>query len=147
MTKWRDTFKREAATLILVCVGAALLGFILGDTDNTTATASSGLSSRQSEEKTITIFQRDDELVDFGDLRIGNVSVTPNQKFDITSLGIGPEKKDDWLENLEFTMKNKSDKQITAIVFELQFPDTTVKGSIMVYRGLGLGVPPGSSSA
>jgi hypothetical protein len=41
---------------------------------------------------------------------------------------------EDWLENLEFTIKNKSDKQITYIGISIQFPETEVNGPIMIHN-------------
>jgi hypothetical protein len=58
----------------------------------------------------------------------------------------GGGQEEDWLENLEFTIKNKSYKQITYIGLSIQFPETEVNGPIMVYNSLGLGIPPKASA-
>jgi hypothetical protein len=50
--------------------------------------------------------------------------------------------KEDWLENLALTIKNKSDKQITYIGLSIRFPETTINGPMMVYNLLNLGIHP-----
>ena len=143
MPKFKTKLTSEATILVSVCIGAAMLGFALGITEPARATSSAPLSSYQSDEKSISIVVRDDELVEFGDLGVRRSKVTPNRKFSLKSLGIEPGKQgDDWIESLEFSIKNKSDKQITSIVFELQFPDTEFNGPLMGFRGLSLGLPP-----
>lgn len=121
MSKFKTKLTSEATILLSVCIGAAMLG-ALGITEPARATSSAPLSSYQSDEKSISIVLRDDELVEFGDLGVKRVKVTPNRKFSVKSLGIESGKQgDDWIESLEFSIKNKSDKQITSVVFEPQF--------------------------
>lgn len=153
--------------LLTVCIASSVLGFVLGVNRRTTAIAkhldshSNSISSsrnmknmaaalrasvQQSDEKRIEISQRSDELLEFGNLSVKNVKISPNQKFSATSLAAsGGGSVGDWLENFEFSLRNKSDKQITYVVFELQFPETEVNGPLMVYRELRIGIPPKES--
>jgi hypothetical protein len=50
--------------------------------------------------------------------------------------------KEDWLENLKLTIKNKSDQQINYIGLAIQFPETEVNGPVMVYSPPALGIHP-----
>jgi hypothetical protein len=47
----------------------------------------------------------------------------------------------EWLENLQFTVRNTSDKRITYIVIQIDFPETGVGAPTMVYSK-GIGIPP-----
>lgn len=143
MTTLRTSRTNSVVVLLTVCTVSTMLGVILGTNERITAKASQPLSASQSDEKLISIVVRNDELVEFGNLSVRNVKVSPNQKFSVKSLAIESGKQgEDWIENLEFSVKNKSDKQITAVVFELQFPETEVNGPLMGYSSLSLGVPP-----
>jgi hypothetical protein len=53
----------------------------------------------------------------------------------------------EWLENFQVTLKNKSDKQITHILLSFQFPETGVNGPMMIFSGeLSLGIHPKASA-
>jgi hypothetical protein len=136
---------RTNGTLVLlaICVASAMLGFLLGGLKPVSAKASGPLLPRQSDEKLIEISERTDELVEFGNLRLKDVTIAPSRKFSAASLAVkGGGEVGDWLENLEFTLRNKTDKQITYIQFELQLPDTEASGPLMVYREFGIGIHP-----
>jgi hypothetical protein len=94
----------------------------------------------------IEVSERPDELIEFGNLRVKDVQITSSRKFNAATVAVKSGRQiEDWLENLEFSIRNKSDKQITYIQFELQFPDTGVTGPLMVYREFGIGVHPQSA--
>jgi hypothetical protein len=136
---------KEAMILTAACVISGILGVVLGSSQRVTAGASRPLLSQLSDEKLIEISERPDELVEFGNLRVKNVQIAPSRKFSAASLAAkSGRQSEDWLENLEFSVRNKSDKQITYIQFELQFPDTGATGPLMVYREFGIGVHPKS---
>jgi hypothetical protein len=141
---------RTSNTLMLlaICIGSAMLGLASGNRKTVTVTATpSPFSVRQSDQKSIVISARPDELLEFGNVNVKNVKITPNRKFSLKSLAVKDgEQVDDWLENLEFSLKNTSDKHITYIQFEIQFPDTEVNGPLMVYREFGIGVDPEAGS-
>lgn len=141
MVRFNTRHINELALLLAVCAGSAL-GLLLGNGKRVTAKAPPLSVSRQSSDKLIQISQRPDEPLEFGNLSIRNAKITPGRKFNAASLAArSAAQGTDWLDNLEFNLKNRSDKQITYIVFELQFPDTEVSGPLMVYRELSTGVP------
>jgi hypothetical protein len=143
MEKFKSKLTSEVALVLSVSAGTALLGVVLGYAQPVRATASTAKSFLQTDEKVISIYQRDDELIDFGDLHLGNVHVPPNRKFSLKSLTNQPGKEaEDWLQNLEFTITNRSNKSITSVVFEVQFPDSEINGPLMGYRNLSVGIPP-----
>jgi hypothetical protein len=100
---------------------------------------------RQSDEKVIERIELSNEPLKFDDLAVKKVEISPGQKFSATSLAEkGGGKAEDWLENLEFSLKNRSNKQIVYIGLALQFPETEGSGPLMVYA-LGIGIPPQAS--
>jgi hypothetical protein len=145
MAKLRSSQIYQTVGMLAVCVGAIVLGFALGNSRNIAVKAAAPLVVRQSDEKSIQISQRSDELLEFGNLSVKHVKLSPSGTFNASSLAAKSERQvEDWIENLEFTLRSKADKQITYIQFELQFPDTEVNGPLMVYREFGLGVHPQS---
>src|SRR5262245_34239588 len=81
-------------------------------------------SLRRSDEKVIEKDPYDDnEPVEIDNLSVKNVKVALHQKFSAKTLAEqGGGEEEDWLENLEFTVKNKSDKRITYLAISLRFP-------------------------
>jgi hypothetical protein len=144
MVQLKANRKNRMAILLLVCAASALLGFALGDTKVNTARANKSLSSQQSDEKVIVTAEHTDDPLKFGDLlHLKNVKIVMGRKFSAKSIAErGGGRVEDWLEYLEFSLKNISDKQITYIHLELQFPDTDLNGPPMVYRQLAIGIPP-----
>lgn len=146
MAKPRANRFNEAVLLIAVCAVSATLGFVLRPNKVASAKAYPPALLRQSDDKIIEINERPDELLEFSNLRVKNVKVTPGHRFSAQSIAANSNgQAEDWLENLEFRLENKSDKQITYILFELQFPDTEINGPLMVYSDWGIGIPPRQS--
>jgi hypothetical protein len=140
MAKLRANHFNEALLLIAVCAVSATLGFVLRPNKIAIVKANSSASSRQSDEKLIQRYDHGNEPVEFDNFRINKVKIVPGQKFSATSLiESNGGRFEDWLDNLEFTLKNVSDKEITFIRLELQFPDTDITGARMVYSKLGIG--------
>ena len=83
----------------------------------------SQVSQYHSDEKVIEREQYPGEPVEIENLAVKNVKVALHQKFSAKSLAEqGGGLEDDWLENLEFTIRNTSDKRITYLAISLGFP-------------------------
>lgn len=105
---------------------------------------------RQSDKKVVEKARYDNEPFEIVDLGVKNVKITsrerivpngftkvPRDSYEFSAESVakdGVGQAEDWLENLEFTIKNKSDKQITYIGLSIQFPETEVNGPIMVHN-------------
>ena len=145
MSKLTTKHINETVIILGVCVISGLLGFAFGGSHKVTAGSSQPSLPRQSDEKVIERYERPGEPFEFGNLRVRNTKVQLRQKFSAKSLGESAEvNPEDWLENLEFSLRNKLDKQITFIRAQLQFPETEVSGPKMVYN-LRVGIPPAPS--
>src|ERR1044071_4833019 len=104
----------QTVLLLAVCAVSATLGFMLRDNKAIAAKAYPASIVQQSDEKVIETYERDDELLEFSNLSIKNIKIVPNQKFSASSLAEkGGGQTEEWLENLEFSLRNKSGKQIT----------------------------------
>jgi hypothetical protein len=91
-----------------------------------------------SDDKVIEIKRFPNEPYRIGDLRVKNTEIVARQPFSAGSL---TSMTGDWLENLEFTVRNTSDRRITYIVIQIDFPETGVGAPMMVYPK-GIGIPP-----
>ena len=135
---------KKMGVLLIVCTASSTLGFVMGSSRTNIVTAKQP-SSRQSDEKLIERKVLPREPLEVSDLRVKKVKVVPSQKFSAMSLSEkagGP--IEDWLENLEFSLKNTTDRKITYILLEIQFPETEVNGPMMVNH-LRIGIPPKAS--
>jgi hypothetical protein len=142
MTKFPNSGVNERVVLIVVCVVSGILGLALGGRSRATAGASPPSLPRQSDEKVIERYERPGEPFEFSDLHVRNSKIALRQTFSARSLAEkGGGQAEDWLENLEFKLKNKSDKRITFILLQLQFPETAANGPKMVYH-LHVGIHP-----
>src|SRR3989442_9552235 len=113
MAKLRITNTGRTVVLLGVCLGATLFGFVLGHVGPVTARAAKALAMRQSSEKAIDVSQRSDEPLEFGNLSVKHAKIVPNRRFTVDSLGMNGVDQGDWLENLRFTLMNKSNKRVT----------------------------------
>ena len=99
-------------------------------------------SPQRSDEKVVENEEYPGEPVEVESIAIKNVKVALNQKFSARALakhGGGPE--EDWLENLEVTIKNKSDKRITYLSISLGFPFAgSTNTSAGTFYGLTFGI-------
>jgi hypothetical protein len=143
MSKSNINHFREIIIIMVTCAISATLGFVLRANKVAVANVSSARLLQQSDEKTIERTQFPNEPFEFSNLSIQNTKISPRQKISVHSL---IEKSggniDSWMENLKFTLKNITDKRITYIAIELDFPETKVNGPMMVYNQLGIGIPP-----
>jgi hypothetical protein len=147
MAKLRRNRINKIVIALVVCVVSAMMGFVLGNARVLTGKASAPLLSQQSDEKEIDRYERPGEPFEFGNLNVKRTKFNLRQKFSAKSLaqsnGGEPE---DWVENLEFSLKNKLGKQITFILVQLQFPETEVNGPKMIYN-LHMGIPVAASES
>gem|GEM_PF-2585882 len=113
---------------------------------------------KRSDNKVIEKAWQDKAPYEISDLSVKNVKITSRER--LVDSGFTKVRKDsyefsaesiakngggleeDWLENLEFTIKNKSDKQITYIGLSILFPETKINGPMMVSNLLQLGINP-----
>ncbi len=147
MAKLRVNRIYRLVVLLVVRTASAMIGFVLGINKVVTSRANQPQSVQRSDEKVIVTAEHADDPLKFSNLlRVKNVKITMGQKFNARSVAErGGGQVEDWLENLEFGLENKSNKRITYIHLELQFPDTKVNGPLMVYRQVTIGVPPNVS--
>lgn len=100
-------------------------------------------STSHQEEKVIGRDLFVDDPVDLGDITVKGVPIELGRKFSaksVTAQDGGLE--EDWLENLEFTVKNTSDKRITYLQASLRFPlfENTDKSAAGMFHHFILGV-------
>ncbi|HEY3136439.1 MAG TPA: hypothetical protein VGL29_10465 [Blastocatellia bacterium] len=141
MPKLRASRIRETVILVAVCVGAAMLGFILR-TSHTVAAKNSRPPLQKPDEKVIERREFLNEPFQFGGLTVKKVGILPGRKFSLTSIAKNGAEVDDWLEDLTFTLENTSAKRITYVDVELDFPETQGDRPMMVVNQLGIGRPP-----
>ena len=142
MRKRKANRTNEVLLLVIVCVGVAVLGFALGNSHTVTAKAARP-PSQKSDEKFIERKEFPNEPFRLGDLSVKRVKIIPREKFSAKSIAeSGGGQVDDWLESLTFTIKNISNKRMTYINVEMDFPETAVNGPMMVYNQLGMGIHP-----
>lgn len=147
MGTFKETRVNEGLGLLGVCFVGAVVGFYLGNRQTFPVKASAPVAVRQTDEKSIQISHGSDELLDFRDISVKHTKISSSGKFSVSSLGDTADGEvGDWLKDLQFTLKNKTDRQINYIQFELQFLDTMVDGPLMVYTEFGLGIHPNSES-
>jgi hypothetical protein len=100
---------------------------------------------QQSDEKVIERQKYRYEPFEFGELSVKKTKISPSQKLSARALAEnGGGSVEDWLENLEFSFKNTSDKQITFLDLELAFPETGEGRPLMMYV-LSMGIHPTAS--
>jgi hypothetical protein len=134
--------RHDALLFLTVCCGASMIGLCLGNNGTPTVKAERPLPQK-SDEKTIERTQFNNEPFRFGDLSVKKTNITLGEKFSATSIArSGGGQTEDWLENLKFTVENTSEKPITYIDVELDFPETMSARGMMVVNQLGIGVPP-----
>ena len=136
MARLKASRLNQTLLLILVCSGSAMLGFLCRGGRN--AAANSRPILQASDDKVIEIKRFPNEPYRIGDLRVKNTEVVARQPFSARSL---TSTTGDWLENLEFTVRNTSDRRITYIVIQMDFPETGVGAPLMVYPK-AIGIPP-----
>lgn len=143
MTKRKAHCTNAALMVLVVCVGAAVLGFALGNSHTVIAKKPRPLSQK-SDEKIIQRKHFSNEPFVFDGLSVKKVKIAPSVKFNARlTAESGGGQVEDWVENLSFTIKNTSNKRMIYINVELDFPETTVNGRpLMVYDQLSIGIHP-----
>ncbi len=125
-----------------VCATSAFLGFTFRSSARTATKTSVPPQIKQSDEKMIDVQTFPVEPYGLSEFNVKNTKFTLGQKFNARTLaGRGGGEVEDWLENLEFTLTNKYDKQIVWINLAIMFPETMAYGPRMVYQQ-DLGINP-----
>lgn len=137
MVKLRTSRTLQLIMLLLVCTTSGLVGFAFRGNSERTLTI-----PQQSDEKVIERKEYGYEPFKFDNLSVRKVKIAPNQKLNARSLAESQGGQlEDWLEDLEFTIKNKWDKTITYLDLDLTFPETRGGRPMMVYD-LDIGIHP-----
>lgn len=102
-------------TLFLISV---VLGINAGSSANRLSTA-----QEKPEDKIIKHFQDPTRPVEIIDVKVKGKAIKLNEKIN--------EDADDWLDDMSLTVKNISDKTITYIQLDLDFPETKSTGTLM----------------
>ena len=124
--------------LVVFCVAPAMMGLALRNKNTSDPKPSRLPTLQQSDEKVIKRQQRQNEPIELSDLSVQNINVLLNEKINVNTL---PDNKS-WLKNLQFTIKNKSGKQITYIHYSIVFPQAIIKGGVAVYtKDVGVSPP------
>lgn len=123
---------KEVVTLFCVSVGAGAVGLGLAESTLHTIGASSK-AVPQSDEKVIERMQFPNEPLRLDNFTIKKTRIVPRHKFSARAMAeSGGGKAEDWLESLQFTLRNDSNKVITFVL--LQFRETEANGPRMVYN-------------
>ena len=147
MAKLRASRVNRTVLGLAVCVGSVILGFTFRDGRVVPAKARQALQSQRSDQKMLLRYDAGNEPVVLDSFRVKDVKIAPGRKFSIRGISEKTvEQREDWLENLEFEIKNVSDKQINFILLKLHFPEAIVSGARMVYY-LEIGIDPEVSAA
>jgi hypothetical protein len=132
MGKFKTNRTRMTILSLSVCLTASILGLILGNNfvsgDNKAALATAPRnvkkqeSSQQPDEKVINLTKYETQPVVLNNLSVKNAKLEFYHKFNAKTLA---EQKgglvEDWIEDLEFTIKNESNKVITSITVQFEF--------------------------
>jgi hypothetical protein len=102
----------QILVLVVVCVASAMNGFALRNKNTSDPKPSRPPTLQQSDEKVVERQRHQNEPFEISDLSVQTTNVLLGEKFNVSKL---PESRD-WLKDLQFTIKNKSDKQITYFV-------------------------------
>jgi hypothetical protein len=145
MRRKRIAFAVQLCILFIVCVLSATVGIALRRSSGSVGNTGRRTVVPQSDEKVIERQAYSKEPFKVSDLRVKKATIWPGQKFSSLALSDnGGGKVEDWLENLSFTIKNTSDKQITYIDYILEFTETGIGRPMMQYV-LDKGVRPTAS--
>lgn len=128
----------QGLVLFIVCVASALIGFALRNNYANTPKSDQLPVIQRSDEKVIEIKEFPGKPFEISDLSVKKVKIIPGGKLKVRSVA----ESEEWLDGLEFNIKNKWDnKIITYIDLDLTFPETGVGRPRMVYD-LDLGIHP-----
>lgn len=142
MARSRVRSATQILVLLIACTGSLVIGAALRNSDINSSLLGPQVVAQQSSEKQIDIKLFPKSPFEISDLEIKKVKITPGQKINTSLLAEREgETVDDWLDGLQFTIKNKWDKQITYIKIDLDFPETSSRGPMLVGT-LDVGVHP-----
>jgi hypothetical protein len=147
MRKLRTVRNNDTVAAVVVCIGCAMMGFVL-PAYKPLVTDAYPASQAQSDGREIMMPQNlnPDDPIQFDNvLYLKKVRILMGQTISARAMAeksAGRIADEDWLQDLQFAATNRSDKTITYIQLEIQFPDTQSTGLMMVYSPLFKGVPP-----
>ncbi len=145
MAKFRASRFLQIVILLLVCVASAVVGFAIKRNAKQFVVVSQPVLLQQSDEKVIERKEYGYEPFEFSDLGVRRSKIVPRQKLSAAALAeTGGGQVEDWLENLQFTIKNKWEKSISYIDFDLTFPETRAGRPMMAYD-LDIGTHPSAA--
>jgi hypothetical protein len=127
----------QIIVLFAVCVASAIIGYALRNNNAGNSNPNQPSALQQSDEKVIDWQRHQNEPFEVSDLSVQATSVILGEKLNVRTL---PENRN-WLKDLQFAIKNESDKQITYLAYSLIFPQAIISGGQLVYT-LDVGVPP-----
>ena len=128
----------QGLVLFIVCVASALIGFALRNNYASTPESDRLSVIQQSDEKVIEIKEFPGKPFDLSDLSVRKVKIQPGEKLKVRSVA----ESEEWLDGLEFNIKNKWDKQIIFIKIDLEFPETWLAGRPLMIDHLIIGIHP-----
>lgn len=134
-------------TLVAACTVLGVIGFTMGNNKLARTKLDKPLSIQRSDEKVIELKKFSDEPYEYDELSIKKTNLVSGQKFNPLTLLSEKEgaSAENWLEGLEFSFKNKTESKINYLRFEMNFPETSAGGPMMVYQII-LGVSPNASN-
>src|SRR5262245_36693246 len=131
MNKLRTSLTLQLCVLLLFCASSSVIGLGLRNNIASVSKPHQPSTIPQSIEKVIVRREHLNEPFEISGLGVQNINILPGQKFDISALPV----QDNWLNNLQFTFRNKTDSQITRITYALIFPEArSAKGGRIVYQ-------------
>jgi hypothetical protein len=134
---------RQFVLLLVVCACSAALGFVLRADTRPATRLKQSTPTPDPDEKIVKVYRYPVQPYVVDGLSVRGVRVNPGVKFSATSVAaISGGAVGDWLENLEFTVTNESNKVETYIDVQLDYSDPLNEGQKMATMPKGLGEPP-----
>jgi len=132
----------QILVFLAICATSAFMGFTFRGSARTATKTAAPPPLKQLGEKMIDVQTFPIEPFELGGFSVKNTKFTPRQKLSVRTLvERGGGEVEDWLENLEFTLKNKYDKPIVWILLAIMFPETKANGNQIEYQ-VNLGINP-----
>ncbi|MDQ3820674.1 MAG: hypothetical protein M3362_23735, partial [Acidobacteriota bacterium] len=133
MSKLSESISSRKITTLLIVANILVFSLCISDSSGGTAR----ITPTQNNERVITTNTlRKNEPIEISDININGRTIKLGEPF---------VEDGEWLKNVKFKVVNKSDKVITYIVLNIDFPETLETGSIMIHS-LYLGNSPDSKS-
>jgi hypothetical protein len=147
MSKLKTNRSANRYVLLALCFGSAISGFAFGLHKTNSTQACEPVLLQQSDEKVINLTKYETQPVVLTNLSVKNAKLGFSHTFNARTLA---EQKsglvEDWLEDLEVTIRNESNKVITSVTVQFEFseqliPETSVSAPNIAYP-LTIGPPP-----